>query len=72
MTPDEIRARRKAAGLTYADVASELGLHTRTIERWETGVTTPSRADLIALDVIFSDQVGAKSAPAPARKSQKR
>lgn len=58
--------------MTYADVASVLGLHSRTIERWEGGITAPSRAEQIALDVVLSEQAGAKSPSVTARKSQKR
>lgn len=72
MTPEEIKTRRAAAGLSHADVASQLGLHSRTIERWESGYTAPSKAETIALEVVFSEQVGAKSSPSPRRKAQKR
>src|SRR5215471_14571588 len=35
MTPSELRAERKALGLTQAALASELGVATNTIARWE-------------------------------------
>ena len=72
MAPEEIKARRQQAGLSYADVASQLGCHTRTIERWEIGETFPSKAEIIALEVVFSEQVGAKSPSKPSRKSNSR
>lgn len=49
----ELRTRRQNAGLSLADAASKLGLHTRTIDRWEFGQTRPTKAELIALDVIY-------------------
>jgi len=72
ITADDIRQRRVAAGMSIADVASQLDCHTRTIERWESGETQPNRAELIALDFLFSEQVGAKPSSSPARKTNKR
>lgn len=72
LTPEDIRQRRLEADLSMADVASALEINTRTIERWETGAARPSKADLIALEAVFAEQVGAKSSLAPRRKSQKR
>jgi len=72
LTPEDIRQRRIEADLSMADVASALDLNTRTIERWETGAARPSKADLIALEAVFSEQVGAKPTSRTARKAQKR
>lgn len=72
MTPDEIRSRREAAGMTPEDLSAELGISTRTLARMESGVKDPTKAELIALDWIFSVQVGAKSASATTRKAHKR
>ena len=37
----ELRALRKAAGLTQADVAQLVGRHPNTVARWERGERTP-------------------------------
>jgi DNA-binding transcriptional regulator YiaG len=72
MEPEEIRARREGAGMTPADLASQLEVSTRTIARWEAGEKVPTRAERIALDLIFSEQVGAKSPRRTTRKSNGR
>lgn len=72
IAPEDIRIRRHETGMTVADLASAMGVNARTIERWESGETSPNKAEQIALDVVFSEQDGAKSTPAPRRKSQKR
>jgi transcriptional regulator with XRE-family HTH domain len=72
MTAQELRARRVAAGLSQADVASALGLHARTVERWELGKTFPGKAELIALEVIFgTPQAKASRIQQAARKANK-
>ena len=35
---------RRAAGLSLADVAAEIGVHPATLRRWETGAFTPNSA----------------------------
>jgi transcriptional regulator with XRE-family HTH domain len=35
--PDKLRKRRKALHLTQAELAEELGVDTRTVQKWETG-----------------------------------
>lgn len=72
ITPEDIRPRRISAGMSTTDLASELDLHAKTIERWETGVSRPSRADLIAIEAVLADKAGAKSSPRTSRKSNKR
>lgn len=42
LAPEEIKARRKAAGLTQLELGNELGVSLRTVARWETGEGTPS------------------------------
>jgi DNA-binding transcriptional regulator YiaG len=39
MTPDEIRAYRKAHNITQEDLAFRLGVTARTIRYWESGHT---------------------------------
>lgn len=72
MNPEEIKARRAAAGMSPEELAVALDVSVRTISRLESGEYPASRAQQIALDVIFSEQVGAKSVTPPARKSLKR
>lgn len=40
------RDLRRAAGLTQADVGAELGVHSSTVGRWETGSRSP-RGDAV-------------------------
>lgn len=44
-----IAAARLAAGLTQSDLCQRLGIGTATLQRWESGRTSPSAAKLIAL-----------------------
>lgn len=37
MTPEALRARRQAAGLTQSQLASHLGVSPNTVARWERG-----------------------------------
>ena len=37
MTPDELRARRKALGMTQGELAQHLEVHWVTVQAWETG-----------------------------------
>jgi phage repressor protein C with HTH and peptisase S24 domain len=57
MMNDEIGARlkaaRKAAGLTQADVAKALGVTFGAVSQWETGATSPKGRNLIALAKLF-------------------
>lgn len=46
----EARARK---GYTLAGVAEALGVHRRTLERWEAGAITPSRAKLRVLALLL-------------------
>jgi transcriptional regulator with XRE-family HTH domain len=45
MRTGELRARRKAAGLSISDLAATVGVHPSTVVRWETGARRPTRAD---------------------------
>ena len=42
MAPKDIRALRKALGLTLQQMATKLGVSISTQERWELGVSKPS------------------------------
>lgn len=44
-----IAAARVAAGLTQADLSRRLGIGTATLQRWESGQTSPSTAKLKSL-----------------------
>lgn len=44
-----IAAARLAAGLTQSDLCQRLGIGTATLQRWESGQTSPSAAKLKAL-----------------------
>lgn len=72
MTPADIKTRREEAGMAPEDLASVLGISTRTLGRWESGESSPKKSDLIAMDVVFSEEVGSKSPRRPARKSNSR
>ena len=39
---ERLRTARRATGLTQKQLASELGVESITVSRWERGVTTPS------------------------------
>lgn len=41
MTPADLRAARKQAGLTQAQLASRWGISKRTVGRWEMGDELP-------------------------------
>jgi DNA-binding transcriptional regulator YiaG len=41
-SPQAARMIRLAAGVTQERLASELGVHRMTVQRWETGARTPS------------------------------
>jgi transcriptional regulator with XRE-family HTH domain len=42
MTDSELRALRRAAGLTQKEIAQSLDVTTRTIKNWESGATEPA------------------------------
>lgn len=61
-TPDEIRRRRDAKGLSQEELGQRLGEHLdkpvsrRAITNWETGVAMPHGRNLRALDLVLGDQ----------------
>jgi len=50
VTKDEFKKLRKRAGNTQASIAKEMGVHIRTVTRWEIGeVVIPRVAELALL-----------------------
>lgn len=39
MSPDALREWREARGMTQKDLANLAGVHLRTVDRWERGMT---------------------------------
>ena len=48
-----LRARRKKLKLTQDQLAAEVGVSTRTVERWERGAALPKGARAVALDAVL-------------------
>ena len=51
--PQRLKAARRAAGLTQADVAKELGVHVMSVSGWERGLTVPEEPRLARLAELF-------------------
>jgi len=49
VTEDEFRELRKLAGHTQASIAKEMGVHLRTVTRWEIGEVVIPRVVELAL-----------------------
>ena len=49
MTPEQIRASRKNLGLSQAKLSTRIGVTQTTISNWESGKTSPSAAQVTAL-----------------------
>ena len=49
MTKDEFKKLRKRAGHTQASIAKEMGVHSRTVTRWEIGEVVIPRVVELAL-----------------------
>jgi DNA-binding XRE family transcriptional regulator len=45
MTPEHLRATRRAAGVTQAALAATLGVTADAVRRWESGARRPARTD---------------------------
>lgn len=45
--PDVRRAIREASGLSQTDVATHLGVGQRSVSRWETGQSDPTKSVLV-------------------------
>ena len=48
----DIKELRTKLNLTPAELAVKLGVHIRTIKRWESGETKPSKLALTLIDII--------------------
>lgn len=55
MTPADLRARRKALGLSVEGLAACLGVEGRTVRRWEDGTRDISRTAIILLDLMMTE-----------------
>lgn len=49
VTPDSLRARRLALGLTQTELAGRLGTHRNTVARWEQGAETIGQPLMLGL-----------------------
>jgi len=49
VTKDEFKKLRKSAGHTQASIAKEMGVHLRTVTRWEIGEVVVPRVVELAL-----------------------
>ncbi len=52
VTKDEFKKLRKSAGHTQASIAKEMGVHIRTVTRWEIGEVVIPRVVELALRYI--------------------
>lgn len=59
MTPNELRARRQALGLSQKALAERLGVPQATVSRWETGHHRIEHPRLLALALDALDQARA-------------
>lgn len=51
--PQRLQAARRAAGLTQAEVARQLGVHPMSVSSWERGVMTPEESRLARLAELY-------------------
>jgi transcriptional regulator with XRE-family HTH domain len=51
--PHRLQAARRAAGLTQAEVARQLGVHPMSVSSWERGVMTPEESKLARLAELY-------------------
>ena len=52
--PMDIKATRKAMGLTQAELAQKLGVDHSTVSRLESGKLIPSDRDLLAMEALLA------------------
>lgn len=50
----EIRKRRERAGITWQAMADHCGVSLATVQKWGSGLRTPEKQHLAALDELFS------------------
>jgi len=58
VTKDEFKKLRKSAGHTQASLSREMGVHIRTVTRWEIGEVTVPRVVELALRYIVDRAKG--------------
>lgn len=56
MTRQEFRERRKALGMTQAQLAAALGVHAVTVSKWERGVLVIPVSIALALDALAAQR----------------
>jgi len=59
VTKDEFKRLRKSAGHTQASIAKEMGVHLRTVTRWEIGEVVVPRVVELAL-LFIADRAKGK------------
>lgn len=73
MSPDDVRALRTRLGLTQKALATELGVATMTVARWEQGVNTVSALARTSLTLLAQQHGRSRpSAAAPPRRRRRR
>jgi len=78
VTKDEFKKLREAAGHTQASLAGAMGVHLRTVWRWELGETTIPKVVELALRYVAEhaetarDAVDLKQARAALRETKKK
>jgi transcriptional regulator with XRE-family HTH domain len=50
MTPDELKRRREALGMSQTELAAYLGVSYWTYRNWETGRRAPTRGNAVLTD----------------------
>lgn len=53
MKPAALRKLRERAGMTTTDLGARLGVSSRTVDRWEAGITAISRFHLLAINAVL-------------------
>ena len=61
MTPKQIKAIRRALGVTQQEIAQMIGATQVTIARYETGVSQPTGAYRLALEELAAKVKGKKA-----------
>jgi transcriptional regulator with XRE-family HTH domain len=56
MKSRQIKAKRKAAGLSQAALAETVGVTQAAVSNWETGRAEPRKEQLRALELFFSGE----------------
>ena len=78
MSKDEFKKSRQSVGHTQASLAKAMGIHLRTVWRWELGETTIPKVDELALRYIaeraeaYRDAIDLKEARRAIAEAKKR